>query len=91
MIFQVKRKFVQSSKFPQLPDRKSSFLKYGFDTIPYRASQLWQQVPIDIRKATSLALLKSSIKALKCEDSPCISSKVSIQNVEYISLGPISN
>ena len=31
-------------------------LKYGLDAILYRASQLWQQVPIDIREAASLAL-----------------------------------
>ena len=37
-------------------------LKYGLDVIPYRASQLWQQVPIDIREAASLALFKNCIK-----------------------------
>ena len=37
-------------------------LKYGLDAIPYRASQLWQQVPIDIREAASLALFKNRIK-----------------------------
>ena len=31
-------------------------LKYGLDAIPYCTSQLWQQVPIDIREAASLTL-----------------------------------
>ena len=46
-------------------------LKYGLDTIPYRASQLWKQVPIDIRETASLALFKNRIKTWKCEDCPC--------------------
>ena len=29
-------------------------LKYGLDVILYLASQLWQQVPIDIRETVSL-------------------------------------
>ena len=45
-------------------------LKYGLDAIPYRASQLRQQVPIDIREAASLALFQNRIKSWKCEDCP---------------------
>ena len=37
-------------------------LKYGLDAIPYRASQLWQQMQIDIREAASLTLFKNRIK-----------------------------
>ena len=59
-------------------------LKYGFDAIPYRASPLWQQVPIDIHEAVSLALFKNHIKTRKCEDSPCRSCKIFIQNIGYI-------
>ena len=51
--------------------------KYGLDPIPYRASQLWQQVPIHIREAASLALFKNRIKTWKCEDCPCRS----LQNI----------
>ena len=35
-------------------------LKYGHDAILYRASQLRQQVPIDIREAASLTLFKKT-------------------------------
>ena len=51
-------------------------LKYGLDAIPYRTSQLWQQVPIDIREAASLALFKNLIKTWKCEDCTCRSRKI---------------
>ena len=36
-------------------------LKDELDAIPYRTSRLWQEVPIDICKAPSLALSKNSI------------------------------
>ena len=35
--------------------------KYGLDAIPFRSSQLWTQVPIDIHEAASLAPLKNCI------------------------------
>ena len=59
-------------------------LKYGLDAIPYGASQLLQQVPIDIHEAASLALFINRIKRRKCEDCLCRSSKLFIQNFEYI-------
>ena len=59
-------------------------LKYGLDAIPYCASQLWQQVPIDNREAAYLNLFKNRIKTWKCEDCPCRSCKIFIQNVGYI-------
>ena len=37
-------------------------LKYGLDAVPYRANQLWQQVPSDIREAASLTFFKNRIK-----------------------------
>ena len=59
-------------------------LKYGLYAIPYRASQLWQQVPIDIREIASPSLFKNRIKTWKFEDCPCRSCKIFIQTVKYI-------
>ena len=59
-------------------------LKYGLDAIPYRSNQLQTQVPIDIHEAASRALLKNCIKTWRCEDCPCRSCKIFIQDVGYI-------
>ena len=59
-------------------------MKYGLDAIPYRANQLWQQVPTDILEAASLTLFENRIKTWKCEDYPCRYCRLSIQNVGYI-------
>ena len=39
-----------------------NLLKYGGNAIPYRAGQLWQQVPFDIREAASLAYFRNHIR-----------------------------
>ena len=58
--------------------------KYGLDAIPYCASQLWQQVPVDLSEGASLALFENRIKTWKCKDCPCGSCKIFIENVGYI-------
>ena len=58
--------------------------KYGLEAIPYRANQLWQQVPTDIREVASLAFFENCIETWKCEDCLCRSCRLFIQNVGYI-------
>ena len=67
LYFQVKRKYAQSPKLSFFQTENPRSLKYGLDAIPYRASQLWKQVPTDIGEAASLAYFKNHIKTWKCE------------------------
>ena len=84
--FRLRENMYSLRNFNIFQTEKPRSLKYGLDAIPYRANQLWQQMPIDIREAASLALFKNRIKAWKCEDCPCScrSCKIFIQNVGYI-------
>ena len=88
-IFELRENTYNLRNFHIFHTENPSSLKPGFDAIPYRASQLWQRVPTD--GAASLTLFKNRIKNWKCEDCPCRSCKVFIQNVGYISLGSIRN
>ena len=90
-IFKLRENTYSLQNFHIFQRENPGSLKYGLDAIPYRTSQLWQQVAIDIREAASLALFKNPIKTWKWEDCPCRSCKIFIQNVEYIWLGPISS
>ena len=90
-IFTLRENKYNLRNFQILKTENPRSLKCGLDAIPYRASQLWQQVPTDIREAVSLTLFKNLINTWKCEDCPCRSCKKFIQNVGYIWLGPISN
>ena len=59
-------------------------MKRRLDAIPYHASQLWQPVPADIRKAAYLTLFKHRIKTWECEDCPFRSWKILVQNAADI-------
>ena len=83
-IFKLRKNEYNLRNFHIFQTENPRSLKYGLDAIPYRASQLWQQVPTDIPEAASLALFKNRIKTWKCEDCPCRSCKIFIQNVGYI-------
>ena len=83
-IFKLRENMYNLRNFHIFQTENPRSLKYGLDAIPYRASQLWQQVPTDIREAASLTLFKNRIKTWKCEDCPCRSCKIFIQNVGYI-------
>ena len=80
-IFQLRENIYNFQNFQIFQTENPRSLKYGIDAIPYCASQLWQQVPIDLREAPSLALFKNRIKTLKCEDCSCRFCKIFIQIV----------
>ena len=90
-IFKLRKNMYNLRNFHIFQTENPRSLKSGLDAIPYRVSQLWQQVPTDIREAASQAFFQNRIKTWKRQDFPCRSCKIFIQNVRYISLGPISN
>ena len=61
-IFKLRENMYNLRNFHIFQAENSLSLKYGLDAIPYRANQPWQQGPIDIREATSIALFKNRIK-----------------------------
>ena len=83
-IFKLKKNAYNLRNFLIFQTENPRSLKYGFDATPYRASQIWQQVLFDNRVVAPLSLCKNYVKTWKCEDCPCRSCKVFIQNVGYI-------
>ena len=59
-------------------------MHFGVDAIAFRASQLWQKVPIAIKDSSSLEIFKAKIKLSTCNDCPCNLCKRFIANVGYI-------
>ena len=45
--------------------------KFGLDSIAYRASQLWKNVPEEIRNSTSLSMFKNKIKKVPLISCNC--------------------
>ena len=67
-IFRLKENMYNFWNFHILQTENPRSLKCGLDAFPYPASQLWQQVPIDVYDTASLAPFKNRIKTTKCED-----------------------
>ena len=61
-IFKLRKNMYNVRNFHIFQTENPRSLKYGLDAIPYYANQLWQQVPIDIREAASLAIFKNRIR-----------------------------
>ena len=62
-IFKLRENMYNLQSFHIFQTKNPCSLKYRLGPIPYCVSQLWQQVPIDIREAASLALFKNHIRA----------------------------
>ena len=60
-IFKLRKNTYNLRNFHIFQNENPRSLKYGLDVFPYRTSQLWQQVPTDIREAASLTLFKNCI------------------------------
>ena len=58
--------------------------RFGLDVIGFRASQLWQKVPIAIKGSSSLEISKAKIKLWSCDNYPSNLCKRFIAIVVYI-------
>ena len=58
--------------------------KFGLDSIAYRASQLWKNVPEEIRNSTSLPMFKKKIKKVPCISYSCNCCRKYIHHVGFI-------
>ena len=58
--------------------------KFGLDSIAYRASQLWKNVPEEIRNSTSLPIFKKKIKKVPLISCSCNCRRECIHHVGFI-------
>ena len=57
---------------------------FGLDSIAYRASQLWKNVPEEIRNSTSLPMFKKKIKKVPLISCSCNCCRKYIHHVGFI-------
>ena len=58
--------------------------KFGLDSIAYRASQLWKNVPEEIRNSTSLPMFKKKIKKVPLISCSCNCCRKYMYHVGFI-------
>lgn len=44
---------------------------YGFDNVKYKSSQIWQNVPMEIKSSSSLEIFKIKTKSWTAKRCPC--------------------
>ena len=67
-----------------LASKHKSTIKYGINTIAFRGSQIWQNIPSEIRNSESLSLFKSNIKQIQSSPCHCKICRSFIANLGYI-------
>ena len=67
-----------------IASKHKSTIKYGINTIAFKASQIWRNIPLEIRNSESLSLFKSNIKQIHSLPCRCKTCRSFIANIEYI-------
>ena len=58
--------------------------RYGWNSIPYRANQIWNLLPRRIKNSAKLDAFKLKIKQWRCAECPCIFCKTHLPNLGYL-------
>ena len=67
-----------------LASKHKSTIKYGINTIAFKGSQIWQNIPLETRNSESLSLFKSIIKQITNLSCRCVIFRSFIANLGYI-------
>ena len=58
--------------------------RYGRNSIPYRANQIWNLMPCQIKNLANLDSFKLKIKQWGCVKCPCTLCKTNLPNLGYL-------
>ena len=62
-------------------------IQYDTGTITYKAAQLWELLPYDIKNSPTLIELKDGIKTMSPSNCPCGLCKTHLKNIGYVDIG----
>ena len=71
MMFQVRKINHTLRHFQKFANTQKNSVKMDLESITYRASQLWNLVPTEIKDAPSLSIFKEKINSWYYENCPC--------------------
>ena len=83
-MFQVRKINYDLRHFQKIANTKKNSAKMGLETISYRAPQLWNLVPTDIKDALSSSTFKKKIMSWYCDSCPCRLCKTYIASVGFV-------
>ena len=83
-VFKIRQSNYDLRNFSVFQSQNPRSNRYGLDAIAYRASQLWQMLPSDIKNAPTIYIFKKKIKVWVCTSCPCLFCKRYIQHLGYV-------
>ena len=83
-IFSVRSNHYNLRNFRELNTNRKSTVLYGTESISFRAPQLWQILPRDIKDSASLNMFKSKVKSWKGDGCPCRLCKRYIPSLGFL-------
>ena len=83
-IFNIQRNIYNLRSFNIFQTNIPRSNRYGLNSIPYRANQLWKILPENIKSSQSLSCFKDKIKNWCCNNCPCTICKTFIPNLGYL-------
>ena len=82
-VFSTKTNIYNTRQFNVFENHIHTSTRYGLNSIPYKANQLWSLLPENLKSSPSLTLFKNKIKLWQCFNCPCNICKSYVQNLGY--------
>ena len=83
-LFQFRCNTHKIRKFQEIFTENRKTVKYGTETVPYRAPFLWANLHTKYKNAKSTDKLKSKMKAWKCNFCQCSLCRKYVENLGFI-------
>ena len=83
-IFKLRQNTYNLRNFHAFESQNYRTKKFGLHSIVYKASQLWKDVPEEVRNSASVLIFKESIKKFPLTSCLCHCCKIDIHHVVYI-------
>ena len=82
-VFSTRANIYNRQQFNVLETHISTLNRYGLNLIPYKANQLWNLLPENLKSSPLLTLFKNEIKLWQCSNCPCNICKSYVLNLGY--------
>ena len=82
-VFSTRANIYNTRQFNVFETHKPASNRYELSSIPYKANQLWNLRPENLKSSPSLTLFKNKIKLWQCFNCPCNICKGYVSNLGY--------
>ena len=85
-LFTIRDNIYNLRNFRELYCEKKKTIRYGTETVTYKAAQLWKLLPCDIKISPTLIEFKDRINTWSPHNCPCRLCKTYLKSIGYIDI-----